>query len=225
MHELGHSLTGILLKFKVNRIELYPYGGCSKLEYNINTTIIKEFLVLAMGPIMQIVFVYIIKLSTLSVPDYFYTYHYFILIFNLLPIFPLDGGRLLQLIFFLFFSYYYSYKYIIYFSYFLYLLLFLYFAFFSWNLLIFLILILLGFQIYIEIHKVDFYFDKFLIERYLYDYNFSKNKTIFDIKQMKRDYYHYFIDNGKYIDERQMLKKYFGLDYSIKEKYKKQDNY
>lgn len=211
VHELGHSLTGILLKFKLNRIEIYPYGGCSKLEYDVNIPIFKEFLVLIMGPIIQTVFVYIIKISNLSVPTYFYMYHYFILFFNLLPIFPLDGGRLLQLLLFLIFSYYYSQRYIIYISYFLYLILFLYFAFFSWNLLILLILILLGFQIYFEIHKANFYFEKFLMERYLYTYNFSKKKIIFEVKQMKRGYYHYFILKNNYYSETIFLKKYFEL--------------
>ena len=37
IHELGHSLTGIFLNLNLKRIEIYPYGGCSKLEYDINT--------------------------------------------------------------------------------------------------------------------------------------------------------------------------------------------
>ena len=42
IHELGHSLMGLLLKFNFKRIEIYPYGGCSKLEYDINTSLINH---------------------------------------------------------------------------------------------------------------------------------------------------------------------------------------
>ena len=58
---MGHSFTGILLGFQLNRIEIYPYGGCSKLEYDINTSLKKEILVLLMGPIIQVVFVETVK--------------------------------------------------------------------------------------------------------------------------------------------------------------------
>lgn len=211
IHELGHGLTGVLLKFKLNRIEIYPYGGCSKLEYDINTPIFKEFFVLIMGPITQIIFVYIVKIFNFQVPNYFYLYHYLILVFNLLPIFPLDGGRLVQLILFLIFPYYYSQKHIIYFSFFLYLVLFLSFIFFNLNLVAILIFILLGTQIYLEIKKADYYFEKFLIERCFNNYSFNKYRIVFDIKQMKRDYYHYFILKNNYCSEIKFLKKYFKL--------------
>lgn len=209
IHELGHTLTGLILGFKVKRIEIYPYGGCSKLEYDINELWYKELLVLIMGPLVQLGFMYIIKILELSVPEYFYTYNYFILIFNLLPIFPLDGGRLLQLIIYFIFSYYNSLKYTLYFSYFIYLILFLFFIFFNWNLVVLLIFILLGLQIYKKIKEVDYYFNKFLMERYLYNYCFKKKKTILDIKQMKKDCYHLFKRNNSNIEEKEVLKEYF----------------
>ena len=110
IHELGHSIMGLLLKFKLKKIEIYPYGGCSKLEYDINTPIIKEFLVLIMGPIFQLLFMLIVFYLKIDVPNYFYTYNYFILIFNLMPIYPLDGGRLLHLMLCIVFSYFNSLK-------------------------------------------------------------------------------------------------------------------
>lgn len=209
IHELGHTLTGLFLGFKAGRIEIYPYGGCSKLEYAINESLYKELLVLIMGPLTQLFFMYLIKILKLSVPDYFYTYNFLILIFNLLPIFPLDGGRLLQLIISFIISYYNSLKYTLYFSYFVYLLVFLFFIIFNWNLVILLIFILLGLQIYKEIKQVDYYFNKFLIERYIHDYHFSKQKVVFNIKQMKKRYYHYFKINDIYISEKDALNKYF----------------
>lgn len=211
VHELGHTLTGSILKFKINRIEIYPYGGCSKMEYDINIPIYKELLILIMGPLIQIIFVYIIRLSEMSVPDYFYTYHYFILIFNMLPIFPLDGGRLIELVTFFICSYYKGLKYVLYFSYLAFVSLFFYFVFFNFNFIVVLILILLGFQIHREIRNAKYYFNKFLMERYLYDYHFSKRKIVSDVKMMKRDYYHFFVmNNCEYVDEKRILCSYFG---------------
>lgn len=209
IHELGHALTGIILKFKLKRIEIYPYGGCTKLEYNINVSILKEFLVLIMGPLTQIIFVFIIKNVQSFIPNYFYTYHYLILIFNLLPIYPLDGGRLLQLVLSLFFSYYYSHKYVLYISYFFYFILCYIFIFLDFNLMVLFILFLLGYQLYNELKKANYYYQKFLMERYLYDFPFFRVKNIINIKQIKRGYQHYFIKSGICISEKQVLKEYF----------------
>lgn len=209
IHELGHTLTGLILKFKVKKIEIYPYGGCSKLEYDLNELLSKELLVLIMGPFVQLGFMYLVKILELSVPDYFYTYNYLILAFNLLPIYPLDGGRLFQIIICFLFSYYNSLKYTIYLSYFVYLLIFFYFIFFNWSLVTLLIFILLGLQIYKEIKQVDYYFNKFLIERYIYDYCFKKKKIILDIKKMKKGYYHFFKRNNSNIGEKEILNEYF----------------
>jgi len=209
VHELGHSLTGIFLKLNLKRIEIYPYGGCSKLEYDINTPLIKEFLVLIMGPVFQLLFLGLIYYIKIDVPNYFYTYNYFILIFNLLPIYPLDGGKLLHLLLCVLISYYNSLKNIIYFSYFIFILFFFYFLFFQKNLIIFLIFCLLGIQILKELKNTNYYFQKFLMERYTKNYNFSKTKQINNIKNMKRDYYHFFISNCKVIGEKEMLSSYF----------------
>lgn len=209
VHELGHSLTGLFLNLELKKIEIYPYGGCSKLEYDINTPIFKEFLVLVMGPVFQLLLLGIIYYLKIDVPNYFYNYNYFILFFNMLPVYPLDGGRLLHLLLCTLTSYYNSLKRILYFSYFIFIVLFFYFILFQKNLLIFLIFLLLGIQILKEIKNVDYYFQKFLMERYMKNYYFPKAKHIKMIKDMKRDYFHYFITKCKVIDEREMLSNYF----------------
>lgn len=200
---------GILLKFKLKKIEIYPYGGCSKLEYNINTPIIKEFLVLIMGPVFQLLFLMIIIYFKIDVPNYLYTYNYYILIFNLLPIYPLDGGRLLHLFLCMIFSYYNSLQKTIYFSYFVFIVLFFLIVFFQKNLIISLIFILLSIQIFKETKKVDYYFEKFLMERYIQNMTFSKQKQIKTIRDMKKDYYHYIIKYNEIISEKEILRNYF----------------
>ena len=171
---------------------------------------IKEFLVLIMGPLFQILLVLIIYIFKINVPDYFYTYNYFILIFNLLPIYPLDGGRLLYLLLCILMSYYNSLKWCLYISYFIFIMI-TFFILFQNNLLMVLIFILLGIQIFKEIKQIDYYYDKFLLERYINDLFFNRIKRVSNIKQMKRSCYHFFIFQNKVIEEKEMLNNYFNI--------------
>lgn len=117
VHEIGHSIMGILLGFKLNNITIYPYGGNSNFTYLINTKLYKELLVVITGPLIQILFTYLIYILKIDVSNYFYSYSKLILIFNLLPILPLDGGKILNIIFEYFLSYYNSLKITLYISY------------------------------------------------------------------------------------------------------------
>ena len=56
IHELGHFLCAIFLKVEVDKIYIYPFGGISKFHLSFNEAIWKEFLILCMGPIFQILF-------------------------------------------------------------------------------------------------------------------------------------------------------------------------
>ncbi len=102
-HELGHAITGVLLGFKLDKIIIYPYGGITKFNNLLNTSLNKEILVIVMGPIIQII-TYLI-LNKIFKYNYIKNYHLSILIFNLLPILSLDGGKLLNIILNIFFSY------------------------------------------------------------------------------------------------------------------------
>ncbi|MDE5587024.1 MAG: site-2 protease family protein, partial [Bacilli bacterium] len=60
VHELGHYLTAYFFHWKVDKIVLYPYGGCSYFEVDVNCSSLQEFFVLIMGPIFQLIFTYFI---------------------------------------------------------------------------------------------------------------------------------------------------------------------
>ena len=88
VHEIGHFLTAIFFKIEVDKIYIYPFGGVSKFNISLNESLLKEFLILIMGPLFQIAFYFII----INI-DYFNNYinlitvyNYTILLFNLLPI-------------------------------------------------------------------------------------------------------------------------------------------
>ena len=108
IHELGHLLAGLLMGMKPEKIELMPFGVSISFkikveEYNKkikkgNMLEIKKILVALAGPLTN--FIIIIIASNINI-DLFkaliiiYT-NFLIMIFNLLPIYPLDGGRILK---------------------------------------------------------------------------------------------------------------------------------
>ena len=108
IHELGHLITGIIVGMKPEKIEIMPFGVSISFkikveEYNKkikkgNMLEIKKILVALAGPLTN--FIIIIIASNINI-DLFkaliiiYT-NFLIMIFNLLPIYPLDGGRILK---------------------------------------------------------------------------------------------------------------------------------
>lgn len=73
-----------------------------------------------------------------------------------------------------------------------------------------LIFLLLGIQLLNEIENAKYYFHKFLMERYINDYNFKHLKKINSVKNMRRNYTHYLISNNNVLDEKKILQSYFG---------------
>ncbi len=162
-----------------------------------------------MGPLFQIIF-YIIFFNVINSNylDMFKQYNYLILIFNLLPIYPLDGGKLLNLLF----NKYFSFKWSFMLSSFLSIIIFLVVIIFLVNLklintLNLVILLFLLFNIFKELRNINYYWGKFLVERLINNYDFKKEKYISSLRKMKRDYYHYIFAENKYELEKEYLKK------------------
>ena len=208
---MGHFFTAKLFKWKVDKISLYPYGGVSSFKEDLNKPLKEEFLILIMGPFLQIVFFLILKsfISSSTTLEILTNYHYSLLFFNLLPVYPLDGGRLLQLIFSLFSSYKKSYHLSLLFSFFT--------LFFISTLLgldlfstqLFLVIILLLSKLIEAYKKRNFYYQRFLLERYLKNYNFIKVKKVDSVDKMMRDHIHLVKEGEKYVFEKRALAKYF----------------
>lgn len=108
IHELGHLVAGILLGMKPEKLELMPFGvsiafKIDPKEYNQkikkgNILEIKKIIVAFAGPITNfliIILTYKLNLELVKSIMIIYT-NFLIMIFNLLPIYPLDGGRILK---------------------------------------------------------------------------------------------------------------------------------
>lgn len=203
VHELGHTLMALLLKWKIDNISIYPYGGISKFSTMINVANYQELLVLLSGPIVQILFMLLFQnFIDIKYKSIFVFYNFFILVFNFLPIYPLDGGKLVKIIS----SYFISFKKS-------FLITFIISAIFIGIILgisviyKYYFLSLIIFIIFLKLIDEDILiiYNKFLLERYLYYFNYKRLINISDINDLKKDKLH--LING--IDEKKVLINYF----------------
>lgn len=205
VHEIGHVLMGILFKWKIEKIIILPFGALTIFNEDLNRKLKEEFLIAIMGPMFQIIFTFF--LYYLGVQNAVY-YSISILCFNLLPIVPLDGSKLLNVFLNKITSFKRSHAFIIMISF---LTMFMVIINTDFNLIFILILFFLFMRVFLEIKNHDSLFNRFLLERYLKSYRFKKIKKINsqDVRKMKRDYTHLFYAGFKYVSEREVLKKRF----------------
>ena len=197
---------GILFSWKIEKVLILPFGGITIFHEDLNRPIKEEFLIVIMGPIFQIVFTLIVYYF-FRVDDFVY-YSLIILGFNLLPIFPLDGSKILSLLFNKVVSFKCSHLWMIGISILSVLILIMEANF---SLILFLICLFLIMRVIREIKEHESLFNRFLLERYLKRYHFKKRMKIssMDMRVMRRDYGHLFFDGKKYISEGDRLSKRF----------------
>lgn len=107
-HELAHLFIGILLNFKPEEIEIMPFGFWMSLKPNIedykkhilksSLIELKYIFISAAGPVLNLIFVIIFGKYSNSF-EFRQTAIYsnlLLFILNLIPIYPLDGGRIFQ---------------------------------------------------------------------------------------------------------------------------------
>mgnify|MGYP003571399677 CR=1 FL=1 len=211
IHELGHIIMALIFNYKIKKINIYPFGGYTIFENNISNTFIKEFMVFLGGILFQMIFFIIISIF-IDKNTYFYNifnnYNTSILLFNLLPIIPLDGGKLLNILLNKLFPFKLSNKISIYFSYVCSLIM---IIIFYNNINMILMSILLITLIINENKNIKFLFNAFLLERYIKDIKFKNNNFINNnnIFKMKKYLNNIFIINNRYVSEKEVLSKYF----------------
>ena len=108
IHELGHLIAGLLLGMKPEKLELMPFGLSISFKINVkeynkkikkgNRFEIKKIIVAMAGPLTNFIIILIaLNLKTDIIKSIIIIYtNFLIMIFNLLPIYPLDGGRILR---------------------------------------------------------------------------------------------------------------------------------
>ena len=214
IHELGHVFFALLFHYKILNITIYPFGGITKINKDLNTPIYKELLIASGGVIFQLILFLIINYLPLSIyfKSNFIKYNISILFFNLLPIIPLDGSVILNSFLNMIFSYkksYYIYFIISVIGIFLYLFTNIWFSLNNYLIIsLFIIKTIYAWKNY------KFLLNRFLLERYInkYEYKFINTKEG-NLDILKIDTYQYFKENGKIVSEMTKLKERFDKQY------------
>ncbi len=206
IHECGHVGAALYYKWKIEKVVLLPFGALTLFHEKINRPLREEFIILIMGPLVQIAFVYLYLQFDYN--EFVLNYSNLILFFNLLPIYPLDGSKLLNIFLNKITSFKRSHLLTIYISLLTVAFLLLNVKF---NLIFTLILFFVIIKVIDEYKNHDSLFNKFLLERYTNNFNFKKRKIIKGrkVSKMKRDYQHIFYNEGKYTTEKEILRKRF----------------
>lgn len=201
--------------FNIIQVELFPFGGITRIDKYINTDSRKDILLALGGIIAQLFFIIILtflfKIGLFPYKLYylFLYYNIIVVIFNLLPIIPLDGYYLFKYILEVYFPYVKSF----YFSVIISVVVLIIFSIMTslYNLNNYIILSFLVFKLHDEFKNRKYIFNKFFLERYLHNFDFKKIKILrgTNIFKMFKNKYHLFMDNGGYKKEEDILNKTF----------------
>lgn len=213
VHEFGHSLASILLGYNVKSVTIYPFGGITKLDKDINSPIIKDLIVAVAGVFLQVllflIFYIVYKYNLISLKTYnlFIFYNNSIMFFNLLPIIPLDGSKILELFINKLFSFKTSFYVNALCSSFTLVMFCIYLSIYKLN--NYMIIFFLLFKLYEYFKDKKYVFSKFLLERYINTYNFKhiKNYKYCNINKLKKDTFFYFYTGKYWISEKKLIKK------------------
>lgn len=106
LHELSHSIVARQLGVPINSITLFIFGGVAEMQAEPKTAK-SEFWIALAGPVMSLclAFTFWVSASVLSlagqavlaaIASYLAVINLILAVFNLIPAFPLDGGRMLR---------------------------------------------------------------------------------------------------------------------------------
>ena len=202
IHELGHVTLSLIFKWHIKSIILFPLGILLKFEDSLNKPLIEEFIISISGIIFQLIFISFIHNYYLVISSNI------ILIFNILPIYPLDGAKVINIILNKITNFKTSYFLTLQIS-FITIIILISLSIINKSLMFLISFIPLLINLIELITNRNNVFIKFLLERYLYSIKFKKYKYINNIKYMKRDYKHYIITENNVESEKVFLKKIF----------------
>lgn len=211
LHELGHLIFLKYYKRETESLTIFPYGGIIKYQSDKNTFLYEDFLISIGGIIINVILFFILFFTARG--TLLYKYNIEIMLFNILPIFPLDGGRALEILLGKILKFRYSLL-----ATFLISILCIIVLFFinilTSNLLIFtLVLLYLILENYQAFKDRELRYYHFLLNKLLHPNDKLKNKEIKNpnnlIKQFYKGVNNVIGKSNKKIKESQILKKYF----------------
>lgn len=205
IHELGHILISLCFHWKIDKIIMLPFGGITIFQESLNKPLKEEFCIAIAGPIFQTLFYLFLGRHH----SLFSFYHYPILLFNLLPIVPLDGSKILSIFLHKFFSFKQTGYITLWVSIVTTICILGYGFGKNYNISLIIIFLFLILEIVKQWGKQKYYFQKFLLERHLYSFRFKKEKLISKVDQMQKEKRHLFKVGQNYYTEKEILRKMF----------------
>ncbi|MUV39504.1 Stage IV sporulation protein FB [Lentibacillus sp. JNUCC-1] len=104
LHEMGHYSMARFFKWRIKGIVLWIFGGVMETDEHTTKPSYEEVLVTLAGPFQHVLIYFLTLLAASfdlfphSINESILYYNGVILLFNLLPIWPLDGGKLLLIL-------------------------------------------------------------------------------------------------------------------------------
>ena len=211
VHEMGHIFFLKVFKIPIEKVIIYPFGGLTIINSRLHERIYKNIIVSLGGIFFQIFLILLVKLLfwkgliLISTYDLYMKYNYLLIMFNIIPIIPLDGSKLVFAFLTKFFSYKTSY----------------------YVLGVISIVSLIGFIIYNFVFKINdliiylffleqmmefiknykYMMNKFFLERVMYEHYYDGIiSDCNDIFKLRIDKYYYFFEKGKVYNEKRYLK-------------------
>lgn len=195
IHEIGHYILFRYYNIDVNKITLYPYGGVIDNDMLINTNSKKVLLISLGGILMQLILYLVVYLMyslgfiNYSFYDMFNKYNLYIILFNLIPIYPLDGFKILNSLLELILSFKFSLKISVIFNFVFIILFFLYLYIYKINNYIIIIFLLCSLVNYIK--SIKYIINKFYLERVIYDIKYDGIVSVNSKDGMFKNKYNY----------------------------------
>lgn len=219
IHEMGHIILSLRYGWKIKRVDIGVCGGFITYDDVIDKPFKEEFIIALSGFMFQfILFIICLFLFYLNVIDndlfsLINKYNISIFVFNILPIYPLDGSKVLLVIFNYFLPYKLSLKLIDVISFINIILvvfcLFLFDINFEYSYIMIICFIIS--KLVLLAKDIPHLFNRLLFERYIYGLN--KGAFVYvkgnNLSLFRRQRKHYFIIGKHYYTERKILSKRF----------------
>ncbi len=95
LHELGHLIFLKKYKREIKSITFYVFGGVIKHSTNINSNLKEEFFINFGGIFVNLILLFIFQMLNFQMC---LLINYGVLLFNIIPIYPLDGAKIIKTI-------------------------------------------------------------------------------------------------------------------------------